>query len=105
MSNSIFQVQAEGVDVEKLVGEIQAAADRKMKDGAYADARIARAERMNLANLRSEEQFIGFYLKCLRDAVFVDISDFEIRERRKGALAILVSINKLRKLLAANRCE
>ena len=79
MSETVFEMGAEGVDVEKIVAEIRETTNRKMEEGVYADARIARAERTNMANLRNEEQFLGFYLKCLRDAVFIDISDFEIR--------------------------
>ena len=82
MNDALFQVNAPGADVEKLVADIRASVEKKMRDGAYADARIARAERTNLVNLRNEDQFLGFYLKCLHDAVFVDISDFEIRARR-----------------------
>lgn len=92
MNEPLFQIGAEGVNVDKIVGEIQTAADKKMKDGAYADARIARAERTNLANLRNEEQFLTFYLQCLRDAVFVDINDYEIRERRTGLGPVLVAL-------------
>lgn len=91
----VFAVGAPGVDVEAIVREVQAAADRKMADGVYADARIARAERANLATLKNEEQFLGFYLTCLRDAVFVDISDFEIRERRRRFSKALVLLKKI----------
>ena len=68
---------------------------KKIDDGVYADARIARAERTNLVNLRGEDQFLGFYLKCLHDAVFVDISDFEIRERRRFLAPLLVPLKKV----------
>lgn len=95
MSKPVFEIGAPGLDTAKVVAEIQAAVEKKMKDGAYSDARIARAERTNLVNLRSEEQFLGFYLKCLRDAVFVDISDFEIRERRRFLGPLLVGLKKL----------
>lgn len=91
----MFEVGAPGVDAERLVREIQAEADRKMEQGVYADARIARAERTNLVHLRNEEQFLGFYLQCLRDAVFVDISDFEIRERRRYLAPLLVRLKKV----------
>jgi hypothetical protein len=93
MSESIFDIgAAPGVDAAGIVAEIQATVARKMAEGAYSDPRIARAERLNLANLKSEEQFLTFYLDCLRDTVFVDISDFEIVERRarfSGALVML----------------
>jgi hypothetical protein len=96
MSESIFQIGATGVDTEQIVRDIQQSVEKKIADGVYDDARIARAERANLVNLRTEEQFIGFYLKCLRDAVFVDISDFEIRERRATVFApVLVALKKV----------
>ncbi|HPF99045.1 MAG TPA: hypothetical protein PLE77_03185 [Kiritimatiellia bacterium] len=95
MNDALFQVNAPGADVEKLVADIRAAVEKKMRDGAYADARIARAERTNLVNLRNEDQFLGFYLKCLHDAVFVDISDFEIRERRPLFGPLLIALKKV----------
>lgn len=95
MSKSIFQIGAEGVDVRRIVEEVQAEAERKMKNGTYADARIARAERTNLAALRTSDEFLTFYLRCLRDAVFVDISDFEIHERRRFFAPFFIALKKL----------
>jgi hypothetical protein len=91
----MFEVNAPGVDVEQLVAEIRAAAEKKMAEGVYADARIARAERLNLGNLRDADEFLNFYLKCLRDAAFVDISDFPIRERRRFLGPALVALKKV----------
>ncbi len=90
----ILSIGAPGLDVDRLVADLQATADRKMKEGAYADARVARAEKTNLVHLRGSDDFITFYLTCLRDAVFVDISDFEIRERRRFLSPLLVSFKK-----------
>ena len=90
----ILTIGAPGLDVDRLVADLQATADRKMKDGVYADARVARAEKTNLVHLRGSDDFITFYLTCLRDAVFVDISDFEIRERRRLLSPLLVALKK-----------
>jgi len=92
MNDDVFQVGAPGLDAEKLVAEIRRSVEEKMRTGAYTDARVARAERMNLAHFRDDEAFTAFYLDCLREAVFVDIGDFEIHERRprfSGALILL----------------
>ena len=92
MSEELFDIGAPGIDAEKIVQEIRASVAEKMKNGTYTDARVARAERTNLDNLKDEEHFLHFYLDCLKDAVFVDISDFEIIERRKrfsGPLVLL----------------
>ena len=88
---SILSIGAPGLDVSRLVADLQATVDRKARDGAYADARVARAEKTNLVHLRGSDDFITFYLACLRDAVFVDISDFEIRERRRFLGPLLVA--------------
>jgi hypothetical protein len=90
----ILSIGAPGLDVDRLVADLQATADRKMQEGAYADARVARAEKTNLIHLRGSDDFLTFYLTCLRDAVFVDISDFEIRERRRFFGPVLVALKK-----------
>ena len=82
MKASIFEIGAAGVDAENIVATIRETVAEKMRQGVYTDARVARAERTNLDNLRDEEEFHAFYLECLRDAVSIDISDFEILERR-----------------------
>jgi len=90
MSESIFEIAGPEATVEQIVHDVQESVARKRKQGVYTDARVARAERANLAYLQDDEQFLGFYLKCLRDAVFIDISDFEIRERRAFLGPLLV---------------
>jgi hypothetical protein len=86
----VIEIRAPGVDAEAVVRDIQETVTRKNEQGVYADARIARAERTNLVNLRDDEGFLGFYLTALREASSIDINDFEIRERRNGPLAPLL---------------
>ena len=82
------------MDTAAIVAEIRATVAEKIRTGQYADARIARAERTNLQNLRNQEEFLDFYLECLRDAVFVDIGDFEIIERRARFSKLLIALKK-----------
>ncbi len=89
-----IEINAPGFDVEKLMQEIEARIAAKADQGAYADARIARAERTNLINLKGDEEFLGFYLRCLREAAFVDINDFPIREKRGALAPLLVALKK-----------
>ncbi|MEM7391181.1 MAG: hypothetical protein AAF492_02445, partial [Verrucomicrobiota bacterium] len=95
MSESIFKIGTTDVDADRIVREIQETVERKMADGLYADARIARAERSNLVHLKNEDEFLEFYIKCLRDAVFVDIGDFEIHERRSKLAPLLILLKKI----------
>ena len=61
MSTSpILTIGAPGFDVDQLVAELQATTERKTKEGAYADARVARAEKTNLIHLRGSEDFVIF---------------------------------------------
>ncbi len=92
---SIFQINAAGVDVERVVAEIRATVAEKIERGDYTDARVGRADRTNLINLKSEDEFLSFYLECLRDAVFVDISDFDIIEKRARFSRLLVALKRV----------
>lgn len=92
MESDLVEIGAEGIDTEAIVNEIRKTVAEKAERGVYADARIARAERSNLMNLRDEEGFLTFYLDCLKDAVFVDISDFDIHERRPCFGRLLVAL-------------
>lgn len=91
----LFSIGAEGVNAEKIIADIKARVAEKTARGAYRDMRIARAERANLVNLSDDESFLKYYLDCLRSAVFVDINDFEIRERRRFGSALLVAFKKI----------
>jgi len=94
MTEPLFQIGADGVDAAAVNAEIQSAVDSRAAMGAYADARIARAERLNLIHLPRDGAFASQYLRTLRDAVEVDISDFDIRERRAGLAPVLVRLKK-----------
>jgi len=91
----VFSIGAKGIDAEKITAEIKAAVAEKAARGVYRDMRIAQAERANLVNLSDDESFLKYYLECLRNAVFVDINDFEIRERRRFGSVFLVALKKI----------
>lgn len=94
MSEDLFSVGAPGVDTARIVAEIQATVARKREAGAYQDPRVARAERLNLANLKDDDDFLEFYLDGLRDTIFVDISDYEIIERRARLAPLLRALKR-----------
>lgn len=90
MNEANFEINAPKIDTSQIVADIQAEVSRKMEEGVYADARVATAERHNLANMSDSEELLKFYLNCLRETVQVDISDWEIRDRRGGAAGSLL---------------
>lgn len=89
-----FELGADGIDVATVTAEIHAAVDARIAAGEYADARLARAERMNLLPFGESGAGLGYYLRCLRDGVEVDISDFEIRERRVRLAPLLIRLKR-----------
>jgi hypothetical protein len=95
MNEETFQVGAPGVDVAKLVAEIQASVAEKTRQGLYSDEWVARAERHNLLALRDDEEYLDFYLDCLRGATTVDIGDFRIQERRTAFAKPLVALKRM----------
>ncbi|MDD5483336.1 MAG: hypothetical protein PHP98_06760 [Kiritimatiellae bacterium] len=90
-----FEIGAEKVNAGKIMAEIKTAVAAKTARGVYRDLRVARAEMANLVNMSDDESFLKYYLECLRDAVFVDINDFEIREKRRFGSGLLVVLKKI----------
>ncbi len=90
--NDELQINAPGIDAAAIVEEIRTTVERKRAEGAYADPRVARAERSNLVNLQSDDAFFDFYISCLRQAFVVDINDFTIVERRARFGKLLVAL-------------
>jgi hypothetical protein len=95
MTKSIFKINTPDIQTEKIIEDIREAVATKIKDGRYSDAVVARAERTNLTSLQNDDEFMEFYIECLRDSVFVDINDFEIIERRSSLSNIFVGIKGL----------
>ena len=90
-SAPLFEIGADGVDVDQVMAEIRAAVARKLEAGAYRDLGIAQAERANLAAFQDDDAFLRYYLDCLRRAATVDINDFAIGERRRFGAGLLVA--------------
>lgn len=95
LSDSLFKIGTEGIDTAAIVEEIKATVARKTEDGFYADSRVTRAERTNLQNFTNDAAFLEFYFDRLRDAIFVDINDFEIYERRRIFPKLLVFLKRV----------
>ena len=94
MSEPIFEIGAEGIDTEQIVREIQDAVREKIEAGIYPDEAVARAERHNLRHLENQDEFMDYYMNCLRQAAYVDINAFEIRERRGAIAPLFIALKK-----------
>jgi len=95
MEKPTITIGAEGIDTESVVKSIRDSVNEKMKSGFYSDPAISRAERTNIANISTDEEFLALFLENLRDTAFVDINDFDITERRTTMPGLLVMTKKL----------
>lgn len=94
LRDDMFSIGAADIDAAAVMQDIRKTVERKMAAGAYADARVTVAERTNLAGWQGQEGFSDYYLRCLREAAFVDITDFQIFERRSRFAPILVRVKR-----------
>ena len=74
---------SDAIDTASIVAKLQADAAAKIESGVYDDLDVARAERFNTHALGTGDQFLQFYLRCLRESTAMDINDFEITEKRR----------------------
>ncbi len=94
MTESPFEIGGAVPDAARIVEEIQRTVEARRRAGAYADPRLMLAEQANLLHRSRDANFLDLYLAGLKDAVFVDINDFDIRERRRYLAPWLVRLKK-----------
>ncbi len=90
-----MSITAEDIDVDALIAEIKANVEQRRARGEYNDSRIALAERHNLQHMKDDPAFLERYLECMRPLSHVDISDFEIVEKRARFSSLLVRFKTL----------
>lgn len=78
MNSDVFELDPSLPNAAQVVDDIHRRVNTDIQEGRYDDARIGVAERSNLANIRQEDQFLAFYLRCLHNGATVDINDFDI---------------------------
>jgi len=94
MEDATVQIGADGIDTGAVIREAEEAVARKREDGTYSAAGLDGREPVNPLAFKDDEAFLAFYLESLRDTAFVDISDFEIEERRPRFSKLLIRLKK-----------
>ncbi len=89
-----IEINAPGIDTTRIIEQLRQSIAEKIRKGLYSDPRVAHAERLNLRKLSADTDFLAFYLDCLRDAVTVDINDYDITEHRRPFTALWVRLKK-----------
>jgi hypothetical protein len=95
MSDSDITIGASDVDTDAIIKEARDAVARKREDGTYDAAGLDGKKRINPLEFKNDDKFLSFYLESLREAAFVDISDFEIEEKRSRFKGVFLRLKRV----------
>ncbi len=90
----MIHIAALGVDSGTLVQTLKDTVERKRRDGAYVKAGLDDESLGSPLAGGDNAAFLTSYMEHLRANVFVDITDFDIKERRTQFRRPLVKIKK-----------
>jgi len=82
LNSPTVTIGASGIDTAAIEQAAREAVKQKQQAGIYAAAGLDGKKRINPLEFKNDDEFLTFYLESLREASFVDISDFEIEEKR-----------------------
>ena len=83
-SDDTFSMNIDGMDVEEIVRAVKQRVEKKRAAGLYNKYNLVGITRLEIAQAKSEEDFLRYHLKSLRKSWEIDIGDFEIPS--KGGL-------------------
>ena len=73
-----FQIGADGVDVKKIMQEIEERVARKKAAGVYDKYDLSRIAALELSSVKSEADFLDYSLKVIQHNFYIDIGYFQI---------------------------
>ena len=76
--NDIFEIGADGVDVKRVMRDIEERVARKKRAGVYDRYDLSRIASLELKNVKSEADFLDYSLKVIQQTWDIDIGDFPI---------------------------
>jgi hypothetical protein len=83
-SQTTFTISADGIDVQKIMEKIRERVEKKRAAGVYDKYNLDKVTRLEVAEAKSDEDFLRYYLKIIRKTYLLNIDDFDIPS--KGGL-------------------
>ena len=83
-SNSSALFDSGSVDVKEIMDTIRKRVDEKKAAGVYDQYNLAGITKLEIAEVKSDEDFLNYYLKVMQKSYELDIGEFEIPS--KGGL-------------------
>ena len=87
-----FQIQTDGVDVDEVMRLVRERVEKKRAAGVYDRYNLTGITKLEVAEAKSEEDFLRYSLKMLQRTHEIDIADFPIPNKGGpfGWLAVIV---------------
>ncbi len=90
----MIEITAPGVDTRKRIEQLLRKVEEKRNCGVYEAAGLSDKTLTAPLSFTDNESFLAFYIEHLRENTFVDITDFDITERRTCFKKPLIGLKK-----------
>ncbi len=76
--DNIFEIRDSGINVDEVMGEIQANIEKRKKDGVYTEEKIAEAEKLKLCSTPKHEDFISHFIMTAGVLCTIDVDNYRL---------------------------
>ena len=73
-----FEINTPGIDVQAIVATIRERVEEKKRDGVYDQYNISPAVALEIDNLKTDADYLNYYLDTIWRAADIDLGDFPI---------------------------
>lgn len=73
-----MDIYSQGLDVDKIMREIKERIEKKKKEGIYDKYNLDQLVVKDVEQLKTEKDFLNYYLELVQHTCDIDIGDFEI---------------------------
>lgn len=73
-----MKIQAQGIDIDKIMDGIKATIEKKKREGVYDKYNLDQLVVKDIEQLKTEKDFLDYYLELIQHTCDIDIGDFEI---------------------------
>ena len=87
-----FEINTPGIDVEAIVATIRERVEEKQQAGVYDQYNISPAVALEMDNLKTDADYLNYYLDKIWRAADIDLGDFPIHSKTPvvGQAAVLL---------------
>ncbi len=76
--NEIFEIRDSEINVDEIMGKIQANIEKRKKDGLYTEEKIAEAEKLKLSDIPKQEDFISHFIMTAGVLCTIDTDNYRL---------------------------